>query len=111
MPLKIEKLMCQADAQTMVGEGRSYAGIYLEYISKDYPQLKEPLLESAKHFKASAKAAIKMSELRGGFEQTNEILNNFMQKEVRKETVKLIHKAQDEELKALKLLREIVLKM
>jgi len=106
-PLKIEKLMCQWDAQAMVGEGRSYAACFLETIGKDNPQVAEACTKSANHFRSAYKATMKMTELRGNCKQDVESLDNFMKAEVRQATAKEVYKAKDHEKAALLLMKDI----
>jgi len=108
MPLKIEKLMCQGDAQTMVGEGRSYAACFLEWIGKNNTAVQKQCIDAATHFRKSAKCAIGMYELRGGFQQSAEILNNFMKRDVREKTAEEIMKAKNHEKIALEIMKEIL---
>jgi len=108
MPLKIEKLMCQGDAQTMVGEGRSYAACFLEWIGENNIAVQAQCIDAATHFRSSAKCAMKMYELRGGFQQSAEILDNFMNRDVREKTYEEIMKAKDHEKMALEIMKDIV---
>lgn len=108
MPLKIEKLMCQGDAQAMVGEGRNYAACFLEEIGNNNTTIQQLCNDAAKHFKSAAKCSFSMYELRGGFQSSAEVLNNFMQRDVRVETAKLIIKAKEHEKSALELMKKII---
>lgn len=108
MPLKIEKLMCQGDAETMVGEGRSYAACFLDWIGKNNNNVESMCMEAANHFRNSAKCTRNMAELRGGFGQSAEALHNFMHHEVRKKTADKIMIAKEHESKALELMNKII---
>jgi len=108
IPLKIEKLMCQGDAQTMVGEGRSYAACFLEWVGKNNSTVQVQCKEAATHFKQAAASALKMNEFRGGFQQDAVTLNNFMKRDVREKTAEEILKAKNHEKLALDLMKEIV---
>lgn len=108
IPLQIEKLMCQGDAQTMVGEGRSYAAFFLEQVGINNPIVQGLCNDAAKYFRQSAECAIKMYEYRGGFQQSAEVLNNFMKSPVRQKTAENIHKAQYHEKAALELMEKII---
>lgn len=108
MPLKIEKLMCQGDAQTMIGEGRSYAACFLEWIGKNNTTVQRLCIDAATHFRRSAECAMKMYELRGGFQQSAEVLDNFMKRDVREKTAEEIMKAKDHEKMALEIMKDIV---
>lgn len=108
LPLKIEKLMCQCDAQAMVGEGRSYAAIFLESVGKGNPKIEKLCNEAANHLRKSAKCALDMNEIRGGFQQSAETVENFMKRDVREKTAVLILNAKEHEKSALDLVKEIV---
>lgn len=108
VPLKIEKLMCQSDAQTMIGEGRNYAACFIERIGQKNPSIHSLCMEAAMYFKKSAACAIDMYTIRGGFQQSPEVLSNFMKRTVREETAAAILQTKAHEQKALLLLKEIV---
>jgi len=110
-PLKIEKLMCQGDAQAMVGEGRYYAAVFMKRIAKEYPAVSELALKAADEFRSSSDAALKMNELRGGFLQSEETLNKFMDSEVRRKTALLVKKAKEHEIAATNYISEILKKV
>ncbi len=116
MPLKIEKLMCQVDAQTMVSEGRNYAACFLDSLRKNMEDtsinnkttLQTKCTQAASLLRKSAQCSMKMFELRGGFEQSAEILENFMKQDIRKLTADEIIKAKKHEKAALDLMIEIL---
>ena len=47
LPMLMERLMCQCDAETMVGEGRAYAAAFLQKEAAAFPAAAEPLLAAA----------------------------------------------------------------
>lgn len=106
-PIKIEKLMCQGDAQAMVGEGRSYAAHFLKWIGNTNKELKKTCDEASKHFEATAACAIKMYDIRGGFQQSEKVLNQFMRQDIREKLAKEIENAKSHEFQALELLKQI----
>lgn len=107
VPLKVEKLMCQGDAQAVVGEGRSYAAHFLNWIGNTNKNIKKICSEASQHFKAAGKSAIKMYQIRGGYDQSEKVLNMFATHEVRLKLAQEIEKARNHELKALELLKLI----
>lgn len=107
VPLKIEKLMCQSDGQTMVGEGRSYAACFLEAMGKNKVDVQDLCMEAAAYFRKAAQCSMKMFHLRGGFQQSVETLNTFMKRDIREQTAQEIMKAKAYEKKALHIMKEI----
>lgn len=108
LPLLFERIMCQTDAQVMVGEGRSYAAVWLNHIGDSLPQQKVMLSQAAEEFKKAACSVFRMYALRGGFEQTESAAKTFAKPEVRKKVIELIYEAKEHEAKAKSILKEIV---
>lgn len=108
MPHKFLRLMCQNDAQAMIGEGRSYAACYIEWIGKSNDVIVKACTDAASHLRASASCIHKMNDLRGGFQQGHEVLENFMKREIREKTADLIDEAKEHEFHAIQLLQEII---
>jgi AraC-like DNA-binding protein len=111
LPLLFERIMCQSDAQVMVGEGRSYAACFMEWVARTNKNVEEECIEAAKYFKLAAQNTFKMNELRGGFEQNEAVTKKFAEPLVRKNTVQLILEAKKNEAKACELLKAIVEKL
>lgn len=108
MPLKVEKLMCQGDAQSMIAEGRGYAADFLEWIGKSNIAVQSQCIDAATHFRKSVNCAMQMSKLRGGYQLSTESINQFMKRDVREKIAKEIMKAKDYEKLALEVMKEIV---
>lgn len=111
MPLQIEKLMCQGDAQTMVSEGRTYAACFMDWIARTNPHIEEECKEVAQAFRASVENSTNMFKLRGGFQQSAEVLSKFMQRDIREKTAVEINEAKKHELHALNIMKDIVTKL
>lgn len=107
IPILIERLMCQGDAQTMIGEGRSYAAYFIEGIGRSNSHINQECLEIANQFRAIAQYSFDMNKLRGGFEQTEKILIKFLESEVREKTATLVLKAKQYEYQVCKQLKRI----
>lgn len=107
IPLMIERLVCQNDAQTMIGEGRGYGAYFIEWVGNCNPEVKDKCFEVANEFRAIMQCSFDMNDLRGGFQQSEKILMKFTEPSVRKDTAALILKAKNHEAKALELLTEI----
>lgn len=111
IPLLIERLMCQGDAETMIGEGRSYAACFIEWVGRENKVVLSICIDAAKEFRAVAQCAFDMNELRGGFHQNEATLRKFAEPEVRKKTASLILKAKKHEYQACELLKQIYSKL
>ncbi len=106
--LKIEKLMCQGDAQSMIGEGRSYAAIFMNRVAKEYPEVEKLAFSARDEFKASAGLSHEMFRIRGGFQQSKETLDNFMKLSIRKQSAEMINQIKEHEQKAIKAISDIL---
>lgn len=107
LPMLIERLMCQNDAQVMIGEGRAYAACFLEYVGKRHPNLAEKCKEVATIFRKEAKCVMDMNDIKGGFDQDESAIKRFAQPEVRKKIIKLIRLAKAYDLEARTGMEEI----
>lgn len=108
LPILYERIMCQGDAQVMIGEGRSYAACYLEWIGKQSSFVEEKCKKTADYFRKVAECGFHMNEVRGGFMQDEETTRKMAEPKVRQQLVDLIHKAKEYEAKACDLMKEIV---
>lgn len=117
LPILYERLVCQNDAEVMLGEGRYYAAAYLEQIAKDMAsggqasELEKECRLAARYFRGAAELGPRMSQIIGGFIQNEENTRNFARPEVRRELVGLILKAKEQEAKACQVLQELVQKL
>lgn len=108
IPLLFERLMCQNDAQTMVGEGRSYAACFLEWIGREREELAGQCKQAAQYFRRAAECTFHMNDCKGGFMQDEEAVRRFAEPEIRKRIVRLIEQARDYEARAAALVKDIV---
>jgi AraC-like DNA-binding protein len=111
LPVLFERVMCQGDAQVMVGEGRSYAACFVEWVGKTNETVAEECNMAANYFRTAAQCAFRMNEPKGDFEQTEATARKFAEPEVRKQIVSLILEAKVNEAKARELLKTIVEKL
>ncbi|MDF2540811.1 MAG: DNA-binding protein AraC-type [Herbinix sp.] len=108
LPILFERIMCQGDAQVMIGEGRSYAACFLEWITKEHEGVSELGKEAAKYFRLEAECAFWMNEPKGGFMQDEATTRKFAQPEVRKQIVPLILKAKEYDALACGRMKEMI---
>jgi len=111
LPILFERIMCQGDAQVMVGEGRSYAAYFMEWVGRENEKVSDKCNKAAKYFRKAAECAFQMNEPKGGFIQDEQTTRKFAEPEVRKQIVPLIYKAKENEAKACELMKEIVAEM
>ena len=111
LPILYERIVCQGDAQVMVGEGRSYAACFLERIGKANATVAELCNQAAGYFLLAAECTFKMNEPKGGFMQDEAATRKFAEPGVRKQIVPLIIQAKEYEAKACKLCKEILEKL
>jgi len=111
LPLLFERLMCQQDAMVMIGEGRSYAGCFMEHVAGQYPELKNECTKAAGYFKAVLPLTNKMREYIGGWQQGEAQARKLAERTVRKEIATLIAEAKKLDANACELLRSIIEKM
>lgn len=111
LPILFERVVCQIDAQDMVGEGRNCAAGFLEQIGKDNESIAELCKQAANYFRKAAECAFKMNECKGGFLQDETVIRKFVEPETRKQIVQLINQAKVYESKAGELLQIIIAKL
>ncbi len=107
LQILFERLMCQNDAQDMVGEGRAYAARFIEWIGREYPSVAEQCKRAAGYFRQAADYAYRMNELKGGFELNEQTAKQFADPRVRREIAVLIDRARENEAKAVICLLEV----
>ncbi len=110
LSLIMEHIMCFGDAATMVGEGRSYAAGYINWLGETNPKVSEECKSCAGFLKAAADCVTKMENVLGGF-GGEEVLNKLTEKENREKIASLIREAQNYEAKACEKLKNIILKI
>jgi AraC-like DNA-binding protein len=111
LPLLFERLMCQNDAMTMIGEGRSYAAFFMEWVGEQHEELKNECRKAAGLFREEFSAIAKMSELLDGWLQGEQQARKLAEPDVREKIVKLIMAAKQYDAGACELIKGIVLKI
>lgn len=116
LPQLFERLMCQTDAMTMVGEGRAYAALLMKDVAKEYEARGDKEISAL-----SAKTAALfdgefglMRELWAlpGFSEPGEAQARALTKpEIRKEIVSRIYRARDLDGEAASTLRALLSKL
>ncbi len=111
LPILFERMVCQGDAQIMVGEGRTYAAMFLEWVGKTNQTVAKECSMVASYFRAAAQCTARMNDAKGGTELNEATIKKFAQVDVRKQIVSLILEAKENEAKACELLKNIVTKL
>jgi hypothetical protein len=111
LPILFERIMCQNDTQVMVGEGRSYAAFFMEWLGRNNQSVSAECTAAADYFRATAQCAFKMNEAKGGFMQDEATTRKFAEPQVRRQIVSLILEAKEKEAKACELLKAVVEKL
>ncbi|WP_024832906.1 helix-turn-helix domain-containing protein [Ruminiclostridium josui] len=110
LSLQIEHMMCFGDAVTMVGEGRSYAAGYINWIGETNPEVSNECRNCAGYLNAVADCVTKMSNILGGF-GGEDAVQKITDKEIRMQIVSLIKLAQRNEAKACDELKTLISKV
>jgi len=105
----MEHMMCFGDAAAMVGEGRSYAAGYINWLGETNPEVSRECKKCANSLRAAADCVTEMEKILGGF-GGEEVLNNILKRENSDKIVSLIKEAQNHEAKACEELKNIILK-
>ena len=111
LSILFERLMCQNDAITMLGEGRAYAACFMEWVAKRQDSVKEECLRAASLFRKEHELAMEMPKLLGGWGQGEEHARRLAEPSTRKELEKLIKEAKQLDAEACELLKMIVNKL
>lgn len=108
LPFLFERIMCQNDAQAMVGEGRSYAACFLERVGRENDKVAGNCNKAAELFRKTAECTFQMNEPRGGYSQDETAARKFAEPKIRQQITPLILKAKNYEAKVCELVKEIV---
>ncbi|MGE5599482.1 MAG: helix-turn-helix transcriptional regulator [Bacteroidota bacterium] len=106
LPMLMERLMCQVDAMTMVGEGRWYAAAFLEKEAESFPAAAPALKTAAACFRREQKLVEEMAGLLEGFGMGEKQARNLAKPEVRQKMAALIRKAAGEDREAAGKIKE-----
>ncbi len=111
LPLLYERIVCQNDAEVMLGEGRYYAAAYMEQVGRELEAVSKECGLAAQYFRRAAELGPRMSQMIGGYEQTEENIKSFAAPAVRKQLAAQIFQAKEFEAEAVKILRDVVEKI
>lgn len=107
MPMLFERLMCQGDAMVMIGEGRAYAGCFMEWVGNQHKNIEDKCIKASNCFKEEFKLVNKMREHLKGWQLGEEQARNLADPLIRKEIVNLIISAKKLDAEACNILKEI----
>lgn len=107
-PILLSRFFCQADAETMVGEGRYWGAQFFNQLGVEHTHLSEMCFEVSELFEKTAGFAQQMTAIRQGDKQTEEAIKILCKQDTRKEIVHLICRAQEHEQKALPVLKKMI---
>lgn len=102
-----EKLLCQRDAMTCLGDGRMAATSYFEGLAKEDSQDRENYALIAKAFRGCAKAIEEMWALFEDPSDMDGMLIKLAKRDIREKVCELIERAANADEEALKLMKEI----
>lgn len=107
-PILLSRFFCQADAETMIGEGRYWGSQFFRQLGREQVQIAGLCFEAADLLAETAGYAQQMTAIRQGGKQTEEAIRILCKCETRKEIVSLINKAQKKEKKATAIIANIM---
>lgn len=108
LPMLMERLMCQIDAMTMVGEGRWCASVFLEQEAGMFPEAADELRSAADKYKQEHQLSMDMSRLIEGFAMSEKCARALALPDVRKRITVLIRRCAELEKKAAEHIRNAV---
>lgn len=103
-----EKLLCHMDAITCLSDGRSCASSYFGKMAQRDTSNGECCKKIAEAFARTADAVARMRELYGSWENSDVMLKDLADADVREKTCILIDEAQKSDLEALELIRQFI---
>lgn len=107
-PILLSRFFCQADAETMIGEGRYWGAQFFRELGEKNQAISELCIEIAELFSEIAGYAQQMTAVRHGEIQTEEAIEILCKQSIRREIVELIRKAQTQEKKTIPLLAKLI---
>lgn len=111
LPLLFERLMCQNDAMTMIGEGRSYAACFMDWVGERNPGVRDECRKAASCFRKEFAAVKKMADRLGGWMQSEQQARKLAEPAARKEIAGLVMKAKQYDSEACGLIKGIIEKL
>ena len=100
LPLLMERLMCQCDAMTMVGEGRAYAAAFLGQEAGVFPEAAQALKQAADSFRHENSLVREMAGLLEGYCMGEKQARNLGRPEIRRDLAVLIRQCAQADRKA-----------
>ena len=107
-PILLSRFFCQADAETMIGEGRYWGAQFFKQLGEKHSHISELCFEAADLFSATAGYAQQMTIIRQGDKPTEEPIEILCRQDTRREISDLIYKAQAQERKAIPIVERIL---
>ena len=107
-PILLSRFFCQADAETMIGEGRHWGAQFFRQLGEKQAHIAGLCFEAAELLTETAGYAQQMTAIRQGDRQTEEALGILCKPETRKGIVSLIKKAQENEKRATTIISSII---
>jgi len=107
LPLLMERLMCQIDGATMIGE-RYQAHRFMQEQALLFPQAKAELENAARLFGEEARLALQMGEAIGGMRMSEKQAQALAKRETREELVRLIRQAKELDVQAIAHMKQAV---
>jgi len=107
LPMLMERLMCQADGATMIGE-RYQAHRFMQEQALLFPQVKVELENAARLFGEEARLALQMGEAIGGMRMGEKQALLLAKRETREELVRLIRQAKELDMQAAAHMKQAV---
>lgn len=111
LPMLMERLMCQCDAMTMVGEGRWYAHVFLNREAEAFSTAESPLRKAAECFQNEHKQVEEMGWLLEGHCMGEKQARNLAKPEVRQGLAALIQRCAEYDREAAVHIREALSKL
>ncbi len=99
LPMLMERLMCQADGATMIGE-RYQAHRFMQEHAALFPQAKAELETTAQLFGEEARLALRMGEAIGGMRMGEKQAQALAKRETREKLAQLIRQAKELDMQA-----------
>lgn len=90
LPMLLERLMCQVDAMTMVGEGRDYAAQLLVAQAQEFPEVASDLIAAAECLRRERELVEQMAVHLGSFAMDEKAARRLAQPDVRRRLAALI---------------------
>ena len=107
-PILLNRFFCQADAETMIGEGRYWGAQFFRQLGEEQTHIADLCFQAADLLTETARYAQQMTAIRQGDKQTEEAIEMLCKPETRKEIVSLIKKAKETEKRATTIISNLL---